>query len=117
MDSGLLTQRTGPGGRAAALFLFLAAAALSVILLRPVCEVAFGHAVLAQHPAACCENVEDGTAPDLVDLTTPGPGGKHLAGSVAYPAGAVFLPLAAAVFASPALPARSYYARSSRILR
>jgi len=117
MDSGLLTQRTGPGGRAAALFLFLAAAALSVILLRPVCEVAFGHAVLGQHPAACCENVEDGTAPDLVDLTTPGPGGKHLAGSVAYPAGAVFLPLAAAVFASPALPARSYYARSSRILR
>jgi hypothetical protein len=117
MDSRLLTQRTGPGGRVAALFLILAAAAISVILLRPVCEAAFGHVVLAQHPAACCENVEDGTAPDLVDLATPAPGGKHLAGSVAYPAGAVFLPLAAAVFASPAPPARSYYARSSRILR
>lgn len=117
MDTRLLTQRTGPGGRTAALFLFLVATALSVILLRPVCEAAFGHALLGQHPAACCENVEDGTAPDLVDLTTPGPGGKHLAGSVAYPASVVFLPLAAAVFARPVLPARSYYARSSRIQR
>ncbi|HEU4645080.1 MAG TPA: hypothetical protein VFS80_05885 [Burkholderiales bacterium] len=100
------------------MFLFLAAAALSVILLRPVCEAAFGHAVLAQHPAACCENVEDGTAPDLVDLTTPGPGGKPLLGGVADLLGASFSPLPAATrFASPVLPARSYYTRSSRIQR
>jgi hypothetical protein len=110
-------QRTGAGRRVAALFLLLVGAALSVMLLRPVCEVLFAHPGVAQDPAACCESVADGTQLDLADLATPGSGGKPLAAGVAYLAGASFLPRAATIFASLALPARSYYTRSSRILR
>lgn len=111
-------QRTGLGGQVAALFLFLAAAALSVLLLRPVCEVLFSHAGVAQEPAACCASVVHGGALDLADLATPGPGGKPLLGDVADLVGASFSPHPAATrFASPVLPARSYYTRSSRIQR
>lgn len=117
MDSRLLAQRTGLGGRVAALFLVLVAAALSVVLLRPVCEVAFAHAGVGQGSAACCQSVEDGTAIELADLATPGPGGHQLPGGGAYPVGASFFTHAAVLFATPALPARSYYTRSSRILR
>lgn len=117
MDSRFLTHRTGWSGRVAALFLFLVAAGLSVILLRPVCEAAFGHAVVGQHSAACCESAAEGAGLDLPDLATPGSGGKHVLGAFAYLLGASFSPRAAPLFASPALPARSYYTRSSRILR
>jgi hypothetical protein len=118
MDSRLLTQRTGTSGRLAALFLLLVAAALSVILLRPVCEAAFGHPLLGEHTAACCESVEDGSQLDLADLAPPGPGAKPLAASFAYPvAGAAFMARAAVVFATALTPARSYYSRSARIQR
>jgi hypothetical protein len=118
MESRLLTQRTGLGGQVAALFLFLVAAALSVVLLRPVCEVLFAHTGVAQDPAACCASVVDGAALDLADLAMPGPGGKPLLGGVADLLGASFSPRPAATrFASLVQPARSYYARSSRIQR
>lgn len=118
MESRLLTQRTALGGQVAALYLFLAAAALSVVLLRPVCEVLFAHSGEAQDPAACCASVADGTALDLADLAVSGPGGKSILGGVTDRFGASFSPQPAAMrFASPVLPARSYYTRSSRILR
>jgi len=118
MASRLLVQRTGRDGRIAAAFLMLAAAALSILLLRPVCEVLFAHSVAAQHPADCCASLGDGTALDLADLATPASGGKPLPARVGHPLGNAFLPvLAAARFTSPALPARSYYTRFSRILR
>ena len=117
MDNRLLTQRTGASGRLAALFLLLVAAALSVIVLRPVCEAAFGHSLLGQHTAACCESVEDGSQLSLVDSAPPGPGAKPLAAPFAYPVGAGFMARAAVVFATALSPARSYYSRSARILR
>ena len=117
MDSRFLAQRTGWSRRVAGLFLLLAAAALSVVLLRPVCEVAFAHWSAAQASAPCCESVQDGTALDLADLATPGSGAKHLAGPFLYPFGRALLQHAAVIFARPALPARSYYTRSTRILR
>jgi len=118
MDSRLLTQRTGAGGRAAALFLLLAIAALSVILLRPVCEAAFGHPVLGQHSAACCESVADGSDLDIADLAPPGPGSKPVSAAFAYPIiGAAFMARAAVAFTTALPPAGSYYSRSARILR
>ena len=118
MASRLLVQRTGRDGRVATAFLILAAAALSILLLRPVCEVLFAHSVAAQHPADCCASLGDGTALDLADLATPSSGSNPLPASVGHPLANAFLPvLAAARFTSPALPARSYYTRSSRILR
>lgn len=111
-------QRSGASRRLAGLFLLLVGAALSVILLRPVCEIAFAHPGVGQNPAACCESVEDGTELDLADLATPGPGGKQVFGAFSYLLlSAAFSPRAVTLFASPALPARSYYTRSSRILR
>lgn len=118
MDSRLLRLRTKFGGQGAGLFLFLVTAALSVVLLRPVCEVLFAHTGAAQDPAACCASVLDGAALDLADLAMPGPGGKPLLGGVAELLGASFSPHSAATrFASLVLPARSYYTRSSRIQR
>ena len=118
MVSRLLLQRTGRDGWVATAFLILAAAALSILLLRPVCEVLFAHAVAAQHPAGCCASLGDGTALDLADLATPASGGKPLPATVGHLPGNAFLPvLAAARFTSPVLPARSYHTRSSRILR
>lgn len=118
MESRLLTQRTGLGGQVAGLFLFLVATALSVVLLRPVCEVLFAHPVAAQHPAACCTSVEAGTALDLADLATPASGSKPLPGGLAHVLGALLAPHAATTsFTGLVLPARSYYTRSSRILR
>ena len=100
----------------AALFLLLAAAALSVILLRPVCEAAFGHKPLAQHPAACCESVEDGEL-DIADLAPPGPGAKPVGASFAYAMGAALMASATVFFKSAPATTRSYYSRSARILR
>jgi hypothetical protein len=118
MDSQLPAQRTGRGGRPAASFLILAAAALSIVLLLPVCEVLFAHPVAAQHPAACCTSVEAGTALDPADLATPASGSKPLPGGLAYVLGALSAPLAATTsFTGLVLPARSYHTRSSRILR
>ena len=101
----------------AALFLLLAVAALSVILLRPVCEAAFGHKPLAQHPAACCESVEDGSELDIADLAPPGPGAKPVGPSFAYPIGAALMASAAVFFKSAPATTRPYYSRSARILR
>src|SRR3989338_3429876 len=119
MDSRLLTQRTGARGRMAALFLLLAVAALSVILLRPVCESAFQHAQLGQqHSAACCESVEDGSQLDLAELAPPAPGAKPVSAAFAYPVvGAAFMARAAVAFTTALPPPRSYYSRSARILR
>ena len=118
MDSRLLTQRTGASGRLAALFLLLVAAALSVILLRPVCEAAFGHPLPAgKHSAACCESVVDGSQLSIADMAPPAPAAKLPAPTFAYPLGTVFLASAAVVFATASPPIRSYYSRSARILR
>jgi hypothetical protein len=115
MVSRLPAQRNG--GLATA-FLILAAAALSILLLRPVCEVLFAHAVAAQHPAECCASLGDGAALDLADLATPASGGKALPANVGRLLDNAFLPVvAAARLTSLVLPARSYYARSVRILR
>jgi hypothetical protein len=118
MVSRLLLQRTGRDGWVATAFLILAAAALSILLLRPVCEVLFAHAVAAQHPADCCASLGDGAALEPADLATPASGGEALPARVGHLLGNALLPvLAAARFTSPVLPARSYYTRSSRILR
>lgn len=118
MDSTVLIRRTGASRRVAALFLLLAGAALSVLLLRPVCEATFEHALVAQHSSvACCESVADGTELDVADLAAPGPGGKLLAGGITYRVGRALVPHASMTLASLALPARSYYTRTSRILR
>jgi hypothetical protein len=116
MDSRLLTQRSGASGRLAALFLLLVAAALSVILLRPVCEAAFMHPAPGQHSAACCESVVDGSQLDLADLAA-GPDAKPLGASFARPIGTAFAAYAAVVFATALLPTPSFYSRSARILR
>lgn len=100
------------------LFLLLVAAALSVILLRPVCETSFTHTTPGQHSTACCESVADGSQPNLVNLASPGPGAKPLAASFAYQVKASFIAPLAGIFATAApAPARSYYARTARILR
>lgn len=110
-------QRAGTSRGATALFLLLVGAGLSVLLLRPVCEIAFAHLGHGQPSAACCESAEDGTLLDLAGLATPGPGGKHLAVRMPSRSDASIAALTAVLFASPVLPARSYYTRSSRILR
>lgn len=117
MDSRLLTQRTGPSGRLAALFLLLAVTALSVILLRPVCEAAFGHPLPGQHGAACCESVVDGSQLSLADMASPGPSAKPIAAWFAYPTPIAFLAPVAVMFTAAPAPTRSYYSRSARILR
>lgn len=117
MDSRLLTQRTGPSGRLAALFLLLAVTALSVILLRPVCEAAFGHPLPGQHSAACCEGLVDGSQLSLVDMAPPGPTAKPIAASFAYPVPIPFMAPITVLFTTALAPTRSYYSRSARILR
>ena len=110
-------QRTGASGRLGRLFLLLAIAAVSVMLLRPVCEATFKHPAPGQHSAACCESVVDGSQLSIADMAPPGPAAKLPAPTFAYPIGAVFLASAAAVFAPALPPIRSYYSRSARILR
>lgn len=101
----------------ATLFLLLAVAALSVMLWRPVCEAAFGHASPAQHSAACCESVSDGSDLEIADLAPPTPGGNPVLASFAYFNGAAFMARAAVAFTTALPPTRSYYSRSARILR
>jgi hypothetical protein len=117
MDSRLLTRRTGTSGRLAALFLLLVAAALSVIVLRPVCEATFGHSQHGQDSAACCESVVDGSQLELADLAPPAHGAKAIAASFASPVPVVFMAPAAIAFIVALTPKRSYYSRSARILR
>ncbi|TAK88032.1 MAG: hypothetical protein EPO20_00940 [Betaproteobacteria bacterium] len=117
MDSRLLTQRTGSSGRLAALFLLLAVTALSVVLLRPICEATFKHPAPGQHSAACCESVADGSQLNLADMAPPGPSAKPIAASFAYPIPIAFLAPVAVMFTTALAPTRSYYSRSARILR
>lgn len=105
----------------AGLFLLLAVGALSVMLLRPVCDAAFGHAAVAstQHSsAACCDSASDGAnLDDLADVASvAGIGAGMVTGAFAYPAGPS-LARVVAVFASAPPPPLSYYSRSRRILR
>lgn len=110
-------QRTGASGRLAALFLLLTVAALSVILLRPVCEATFKHPVSGQHSAACCESVVDGSQLGIGDMAPPGPAAKPPVAFFAYSIGAAFMASVALVLPSASPPPRSYYSRSARILR
>ena len=117
MDGRLLTQRTRASGRLAALFLLLVTAALSVILLRPVCEATFKHPAHGQPSAACCQSVADGSQLNLADMAPPGPEAKPIAAPFAYPVPIGFMAPVAVMFATALAPTRSYYSRSARILR
>lgn len=117
MDSRLLTQRTGASGQLATLFLVLVAAALAVLLLRPVCEATFKHPAPGQHSAACCESVADGSQLNLADMAPPGPAAKPVAVSFANPIPIAFMAPVAVMFTAALAPTRSYYSRSARILR
>ncbi len=110
-------QRTGASGHLVTLFLLLAIAALSVMALRPVCEATFKHPLPGQHSAACCESVVDGSQLSIGDMAPPGPAAKPPVATFAYTIATVFLASAAVVFATASPPIRSYYSRSSRILR
>jgi hypothetical protein len=101
----------------ATLFLLLAVAALSVMLLRPVCEAAFSHTWPTQHSAACCESVSDGSDLAIADLAPPIPGGNPVFASFAYFNGAASMARAAVAFTTALPPPGSYYSRSARILR
>lgn len=119
-DHRSLLQRTGSGGRIFPLLLLIAAAALSILLLRPICEIAFAHVGHGDGASTCCSSVSQATQSQLGDLVTPAPGGTQPVALAALPlfiAVAGFLPRAAVRFASAAAPPLSYYARTTRILR
>lgn len=110
----------------------LAAMALAFVLLRPVCELWFGHANLggaafgtasvpgADHQAQCCSSVSDGNL--TASLTAALGGAERSPGfAAAAPLAFVFgIPVLArqlhSLRAPPPGPS-SYYLRSARILR
>lgn len=105
--------------RLTTLFAVLAGAALLALALRLGCDLLPAHAAGSSDPAVCCTSVEHGYDPPSLDLATAGPGGKALVGppALAYFVGALSL-LGVALLATSAPPRlRSFYARSTRILR
>lgn len=99
------------------LFLAFAALALSVLLLRPLCNAAHPTMHVGE-PPECCLSADAPSGAKMLDLTADG-GAKPLVvpPSLAY---VVTVPLFVAIatrFAAPPPPRRSFYARSSRILR
>jgi len=97
-----------------------AALALLVFALRAGCDLPPVHAGGSGDPAACCASLEHGDALASPDLASPGTSGKALAGprAVAYFfAGAATLLGVALLSTSAAQRPRSFYARSTRILR
>ena len=105
--------------RLTTLFTVLAAAALLFLAARAACDLSPAHAAGSDDPAACCASAEQGDAFASLDLATGGPGGKAFIGPLAVSyafAGAVFL-LGVRLLTASAPPARSFYARSTRILR
>jgi hypothetical protein len=100
------------------LTMLFAALALLALGLRAGCDLLPTHA--AGDPAACCMSLEHGDALASPDLATPGPSGKALADPppIAYFfAGAATLLGVALLSTSAAQRPRSFYARSTRILR
>lgn len=98
------------------LFLALTVLALSV-LLRPVCNAAHPH-MHASEPASCCQNIGGTGDAKPLGVTADG-AAKPLvsAAAFAYVAATVLFLLVAVPRANAAPPPRSFYARSSRILR
>ncbi len=107
-------------GLASALFLLLAALSVSLLLARPLCDAGLWHAHAApSDDPACCSSLEQRTHSKSPNVAATTAGGQPLPALPAF-----FYLLAAALFAGPALrlisaqpPARSFYARSARILR
>ena len=136
---GSLRRRVGKSARA--LFVVLALAALSVLALRPICDVlvtgpgnardaefvaqdADGHTHAAHgsdHSAACCSSIGDGAILKAPDLSAAiGAGGMQpvLFAALSFLLfGARFLPLGALRFAGAPPETRPYHARSARIQR
>jgi len=130
--------RAGSGARA--LFLVLALAALSMLALRPICDVlvagpgnARGAAFVAQDAdghthaahgsdgsAACCTSIGGGAplAPLVLGPATGGSGAQlAFFAAVFFLVGTGFLPFGALRFAGAPPKTRPYHARSARILR
>lgn len=100
-----------------ALFFVLGIAALSVFLLQPLCPVAHPQMHVGETPS-CCHL--QGAASDArpLDLLIPTSGELVVPpASFAYLVAATLFLAGATRFARPPAPPRSYYARSSRILR
>ncbi len=136
---GSLRRRVGKSARA--LFVVLALAALSVLALRPICDVLLtasgnseaaasavhdvdGHAQAAHgsdRSPACCSSIGDGAVLKAPDLSAAiGAGGMQpvLFAALSFLLfGARFLPLGALRFAGAPPETRPYHARSARIQR
>ena len=95
-------------------FLVLAAFALSVLLVQPVCDA---HEMSAGDPAACCALVTDASPTGFVNATPPTAKPSVLVAEV-LPAAWRAAARDAAIAAPPYHPPASlpYHARSARIL-
>jgi hypothetical protein len=98
-------------------FVLVGALALSVFLLRPLCSAAHPQWHAAQ-AAPCCQTLAGAAVAKPLELLVD-TSGKPLAAPppFAYLIAAAFLLTTAIRLTSAAAPPRSYYARSTRILR
>lgn len=116
-----LSQRPGLGGKLVTLlFLLAAAAALSVLLLRPLCEASSHHLNHADRSTTCCASAGQSGDARASDPLIAGPGSAPaiiVALSFLFFSVTGVVPRTAQRFsgAPPRLP--PYYARSLRILR
>jgi hypothetical protein len=113
-------QRTGAEGRLFRLLVLLAAAALAVLLLRPICEATPRHFGHADRKATCCASASQPSEMRAANLLTPGAGSAPAAIAVPtflFLALTGFAPRAAFAFASAPPRRLPYHARSLRILR
>ena len=101
-----------------ALFVLLGAVSLAVLLQRPLCNAAHPQ-MHAAEPASCCHALGGTSAAKPLDLLIDASGKPPVAPApFAYLAVAVaFLAAATRFMRRAPAPPRSYYARSSRILR
>lgn len=98
------------------LFLLSVAIALSALFYQPICNAAHPH-VLAGEPPSCCLNADGPADAKVLDQSADGPAKPPLANSAfAYVITTAPLLVAATAFTS-ASPPRSFYERSTRILR
>lgn len=100
--------------------MLFAAFALLALALRAGCDLLPAHAAGSGDPAACCASLEHGDVLASLDLASPGTSGKALAVPPAimyFFAGAATLLGVALLRTSAVQRPRSFYARSTRILR
>lgn len=100
------------------LFFALAALALSLVLLQPLCSAAHPAVHSAGDAKTCCASVTGSGAAKLLDQTidaTPKP--LAVLPVLPYLLGAAFILAGMVRSASPVPPPRAFYARSARILR